>query len=147
MIDLSVAMELRGDVRLNLARAGGLDESVRMYGKALILCLAYYGFGRVQVLDVRRTLAEQERLYGKGRTRRELEQAGVDPGLAKPGERQVTWTLPRESMHVRGRAMDISMNVYTEKSRGRVVDIARGLGWTWGGEWGVVDKLHFEIRR
>lgn len=45
------------------------------------------------VLEGVRTPERQRELYGQGRTAAELKRAGLDPKLAKPRERQVTWTL------------------------------------------------------
>lgn len=45
------------------------------------------------VLEGVRTHKRQLELYGKGRTRDELRSDGVDPALAQPGVKPVTWTL------------------------------------------------------
>jgi peptidoglycan LD-endopeptidase CwlK len=46
-----------------------------------------------KVLEGVRSPARQRELYGQGRTVAALKRAGVDPKFAKPGEKQVTWTL------------------------------------------------------
>lgn len=45
------------------------------------------------VLEGVRTEKRQRELYGKGRTKDELRAEGVDPSLAQPGVKSVTWTL------------------------------------------------------
>lgn len=57
------------------------------------------------VLEGRRTKKAQQEYFGAGRTAAELKAAGVDPSLARPSERQKTWTL--NSKHLTGDAVDV----------------------------------------
>lgn len=88
-----------------------------------------------KVIQGRRTQAEQDALYAKGRT--------------KPGPK-VTWT--RNSRHLTGRAIDLALFqgknvVWESKHYNRAGEIGEELGLVWGGRWknGKTDKPHFEL--
>lgn len=91
----------------------------------------------------RRTQAEQEELYARGRT--------------KSG-RKVTWTL--KSKHLDGLAFDIVIlrgrvaqwDVKVDVDENGIPDytqagqIGEALGLTWGGRWETPDFPHFELK-
>ena len=85
------------------------------------------------ITDGKRTQAEQNELYAQGRT--------------KPGP-IVTWTL--KSNHVLGLAVDIAFQKagklsYAQTYYDKLVPIAKGLGFDWGGDWKIIkDTPHFE---
>lgn len=121
------------------------EEWTRWRFRALVLTLALAGFGRIRVIDGRRTLGGQYELYGAGRTEEELERMGVPRHYACPEKVQVTWCLPKYSNHVRGRAIDVQVAMYENVRLPIVGDVARCLGVTWGGNWGYRDAAHFEL--
>ena len=73
-----------------------LDERVRDHAVALLCVLAYRGFGRLEVFSGRRTLEQQEILYGHGRSAEECKAVGVNPAYADPGGPVVTWSRPED---------------------------------------------------
>lgn len=113
------------------------------------------------VTQGRRTLDEQKRLYGKGRTAAQCRAAGVPESYAKPSERVVTWTL--NSNHLSGNAVDVAPFVngalqYDDsgklglwpkiaaafKQAARELDVPI----VWGGDWKkTIDRPHFELVR
>ena len=104
-------------------------------GRELLRRLADEGL-TFKVIQGRRTQAEQDALYAKGRT--------------KPGPK-VTWT--RNSRHLTGRAIDLALFqgknvVWESKHYTRAGEIGEELGLVWGGRWkgGKTDKPHFELR-
>lgn len=104
-------------------------------GRELLRRLAAEGL-TFKVIQGRRTQAEQDALYAKGRT--------------KPGPK-VTWT--RNSRHLTGRAIDLALFqgknvVWESKHYTRAGEIGEELGLVWGGRWkgGKTDKPHFELR-
>ena len=103
------------------------------------------GYGLLKVACGRRTILEQERLYGRGRTAGQLAAQGIDPMLADSGKMQVTWTLPSKSKHIDGRAWDLDITSYGGVHLKRLGRIANHLGITWGGSWRKKDYGHFEI--
>ena len=103
-------------------------------GRELLRRLAAQGL-TFKVIQGRRTQAEQDALYAKGRT--------------APGPK-VTWT--RNSRHLTGRAIDLALfqgkNVVWESTHyTRAGEIGEELGLVWGGRWrgGKTDKPHFEL--
>ena len=106
-----------------------------------------------------RTVDEQKRLYGKGRTADQCEAKGVPAIYARPGEAKVTWTL--NSNHIGGRALDVAPYVkgrieWDDNGRlGLWPKIAKafktaavelGVPIEWGGDWTkTVDRPHFEL--
>ena len=103
-------------------------------GRELLRRLAAEGLN-FKVIQGRRTQAEQDALYAKGRT--------------APGPK-VTWT--RNSRHLTGRAIDLALFsgknvVWESKHYTRAGEIGEELGLVWGGRWkgGKTDKPHFEL--
>ena len=103
-------------------------------GRELLRRLAAQGL-TFKVIQGRRTQAEQDALYAKGRT--------------APGPK-VTWT--RNSRHLTGRAIDLALFqgknvVWESKHYTRAGEIGEELGLVWGGRWkgGKTDKPHFEL--
>lgn len=116
-----------------------------------------------------RTLDEQFKLYGKGRTAAQMKAVGAPEAYARPTERKVTWITPQKGNHVVDKADGL----------GRAVDLAPffkgGIEWDnngklglwppiakamkraadeldvaieWGGDWTTnVDRPHFELKR
>lgn len=113
------------------------------------------------VVQGNRTLDEQKRLYGKGRTAAQCRAKGVPPEYARPGDAKVTWTL--NSNHIGGKAIDVAPYVNggiqwdDSGKRGLWPKIAAafkqaakelGVPITWGGDWTTtVDRPHFELKR
>ncbi len=104
-------------------------------GRELLRRLAAEGL-TFKVIQGRRTQAEQDALYAKGRT--------------APGPK-VTWT--RNSRHLTGRAIDLALFqgknvVWESKHYTRAGEIGEELGLVWGGRWrgGKTDRPHFELR-
>jgi len=126
-------------------KIGTCQVSARFRFQMLVLGLATMGFGRVRVSYGRRSLDEQERLYGRGRTTAECRSAGVPVEYSCPGLSKVTWTLPHASKHVQGLAIDVWFGGYKHIQWVRVGELARLLGLTWGGDWSKRDYGHFEI--
>lgn len=114
------------------------------------------------VTDGNRTLDEQKRLYGKGRTAAQCTAKGVPASYARPGEKKVTWTL--NSNHIGGRAIDIApyvgggINWDEDGKLGLWPKLAKAFKQAakelnvrieWGGDWGAenLDRPHFELAR
>jgi len=111
-----------------------VQPQLQKLGRELLRRLAAEGL-TFKVIQGRRTQAEQDALYAKGRT--------------KPGPK-VTWT--RNSRHLTGRAIDIALFsgknvVWESKHYDRAGEIGEELGLVWGGRWkgGKTDKPHFEL--
>ena len=117
-----------------------------------------------------RTLQTQYELYAKGRTRAELQAAGVPMSvLAQPGVPKVTWTLKSNHFappgHTLGRAVDLGVFPYDPKAglpvyrqiKDAMFQAAEEQGVTlrWGGDWnmdgvtehGEDDIGHFELHQ
>lgn len=113
-----------------------------------------------------RTLDEQKRLYGKGRTADQCLRAGVPAAYARPAESKVTWTL--KSNHLvdftgQGNAVDLAPYVRGKlewDNDGRLglwppiaeamkhAAALEGVSIRWGGDWQTtVDRPHFELAR
>lgn len=111
----------------------------------------------------RRTLDEQRRLYGKGRTAAQCVRVGVPAEYARPSEAKVTWVKPENGNHLSGRALDVAPYIrgkleYDDNGKlglwpkiaKAFKDAARELGVSieWGGDWeGTKDRPHFELMR
>lgn len=146
-VDLMKAI-VKGETLLgqNLKTALLLDVPASTAFVALLLIWRYFGYGRIRVLSSRRTLKDQQRLYGQGRTRAECMSAKVPMEYAHPKLGQVTWCRPEDSMHLRGRAMDLMLDEYAVDHQGRLYAIARELGFRLGVDWEKKDCRHFEWR-
>lgn len=111
------------------------------------------------VTQGKRTRDEQMRLYGKGRTRQAMINAGLNPDYAKPNESRVTWTM--NSNHLSGKAVDLvpyvngklewdnsgSLGLWPKIAKA-MKQAAEDLGYkmVWGGDWvKTVDRPHFEL--
>ena len=130
------------DPRERLAgAAGGAMEHFHW----LLFAIALWGYGKVRVASVRRSLEEQRGLYGRGRSGAECERAGVPREDARPGEAKVTWSLPEKSKHLSGHAMDLDWGAYGEV---RVALMKRTL-WMMGLDvpkcWSKGDYGHVEF--
>ena len=123
----------------------GLLESARDNFRALLILLAYRGYGRVRATCGRRSLDSQMRLYGQGRGQGECLAAGVPAIYARPRLPVVTWCRPEDSKHVRGLALDVDFSMYRGVTWWTVGKAAEACGLTWGGTWKVKDYGHFEI--
>lgn len=113
------------------------------------------------VVQGNRTLDEQKRLYGKGRTAAQCVAKGVPAAYARPTEAKVTWTL--NSNHIGGKAIDVAPYVDggiqwdDSGKRGLWPKIAAAfkqaakelnIRITWGGDWTTTkDRPHFELTR
>ena len=111
-----------------------VQPRLEQIGRELLRRLAAEGL-TFKVIQGRRTQAEQDALYAKGRT--------------APGPK-VTWT--RNSRHLTGRAIDLALFqgknvVWESKHYTRAGEIGEELGLVWGGRWrgGKTDKPHFEL--
>ena len=109
----------------------------------------------------KRTLDEQKRLYGKGRTAAQCRAKGVPAEYARPQDQVVTWTL--NSNHLSGNAIDVAPYIngkleYDDNGKlglwpkiaKAFKDAARELGAPieWGGDWTKTkDRPHFELVR
>jgi peptidoglycan L-alanyl-D-glutamate endopeptidase CwlK len=129
----SKAVEWQADPRSekNLAT---VQPQLQKLGRELLRRLAAEGL-TFKIIQGRRTQAEQDALWAKGRT--------------KPGPK-VTWT--RNSRHLTGRAIDLALFsgknvVWESKHYTRAGEIGEELGLVWGGRWkgGKTDKPHFEL--
>lgn len=122
----------------------GVDPGKRYRFEMLLMVLVGFGFGNIRVSSGRRTIYEQEVLYGYGRTRAQLQVHGMNPALARPDRMVVTWVLPGASAHVIGAAIDLSLADYGESAFKQLGRAAKLCGLTWGGDWKVRDYGHFE---
>jgi peptidoglycan L-alanyl-D-glutamate endopeptidase CwlK len=111
-----------------------VQPKLAQIGRELLRRLAAEGL-TFKVIQGRRTQAEQDALYAKGRT--------------APGPK-VTWT--RNSRHLTGRAIDLALFqgknvVWESKHYTRAGELGEELGLVWGGRWrgGKTDKPHFEL--
>lgn len=120
-----------------------------------------------RVLEGLRSVARQHKLYGQGRTAAQCKAAGVDPSLARPDMRQVTWTL--KSRHFpdprtgKSRAVDLLPAPYDWKDLKHFDAVALAMYAAaaelkvkirWGADWdqdgnprerGETDSPHFEL--
>lgn len=141
----------------SLARLATVDPRLQSVAKRA-LELSTVDFVVVQGT---RTLDEQKRLYGKGRTAAQCTAKGVPASYARPGEAKVTWTL--NSNHIGGRAIDVAPYVngainwddngklgvwpkiaaaFKQAAKELKIDIE------WGGDWTTTkDRPHFELAR
>lgn len=139
----------------SLSRLATVDERLQRVVKRAIE-ITEIDFGVTQGL---RTRDEQMRLYGQGRTREQMQAAGLNPDYAKPSMQRVTWTM--NSNHMTGRAVDLVpyINGKVEwDNNGRlglwpkIADAMKTAAFelevdiVWGGDWKTtVDRPHFEL--
>jgi len=121
-----------------------MDSSVRTYFRGVLLTLGTVGFGKCRVVSTRRTLEQQQEIFGLGRTKAECRRFKVPQKHAKPLAAQVTWIAPGLSRHLKGMAMDVSFRGYHDKTVDIIGHVARSFKCTWGGNWKVRDYGHFE---
>lgn len=140
---LALTLEARGDA--NLKACAELAEPARSRMEAWLLELAWRGYGKVRVIEARRSLARQMELFGKGRTARQLRKCGVPEEYADPEAYQVTWCQPEEGKHVLGLALDVDISAYKGHDVAAIRDCARRLGITCGADWKVRDQNHYEV--
>jgi hypothetical protein len=112
---------------------------------SLVLWLCWRGYGKIRVVSGRRSMDEQRRLYGLGRSGVELARCGVAPGLARPEAAVVTWCLPGASKHVSGQALDFDLGAYGTDVYPSLQEGSRLFGLQWGGGWRDVDAGHIEL--
>jgi hypothetical protein len=112
--------------------------------RALLMSLAYHGYGRMVVVSALRSEREQVRIFGKGRTSQELIEAGVSGEYADPDAEIVSWVMPDQSMHVHGCAIDLDTSYYALEGDPIIPQVCHFLGLAWGGTWRVRDFGHFE---
>tara|TARA_R110000803_G_scaffold56147_1_gene113323 strand:- start:161 stop:595 length:435 start_codon:yes stop_codon:yes gene_type:complete len=101
-----------------------------------------------------RTYKEQEKLYARGRTTKELVDKGITNIEGRPDKSRITWTL--KSYHMTGNAFDIFAYVesaanwdldYLEPIARHLIKVAEkhGVILNWGQDlWGK-DGAHFQI--
>lgn len=123
----------------------GSSTSGRERFVLVLVVLAGRGYGRCRVRSVLRSLDEQRRLYGLGRTKEQCRRAGVPVGYACPDEDVVTWCPPEDSKHVRGDAVDVDLSMYDEFPWSACHQAAVLAGVRWGGDWPQKDGGHFEV--
>lgn len=137
----------------SLKKLGTVDEALqRVITRALELTTVDFG-----VVQGKRTVTEQQKLYGKGRTAAQLRAKGVPETYARPRAAKVTWTL--NSNHLSGRAVDLAawrhgridwdtIHLY-RKIAVAVKQAAMELcvPIEWGGDWDTKDWGHFELVR
>ncbi|WP_273128936.1 peptidoglycan-binding protein [Bacillus weihaiensis] len=100
-----------------------------------------------------RSVAEQNKLFAKGRTTAQLRALGVYGVEGKPNEDKVTNAIGSQSNHTKGIAVDYCLTNKTatedywvvNSDWKRVAAIAKSMGFAWGGDWkGFVDNPHLE---
>lgn len=123
-----------------------LDVEFSFRVRALLMYLWLKGFGEVRIAEGRRTIGDQQRLYGLGRTARQCKAVGVHESLAHPEAIQVTWILPFDSKHVDGHAVDLYLSDYGERVYASLRSGCKIYGLTWGGTWKVGDYCHVESK-
>lgn len=133
----------------------------RVVERAITLTLVDFA-----VVQGARTLDQQKRLYGQGRTAAQCVAAGVPAAYAKPNDKKVTWTL--KSNHLSdstglGNAVDLAPYVngkleWDDNGKlglwPKIADAMNraaaeeGVSIRWGGDWqGTPDRPHFELAR
>lgn len=111
------------------------------------------------VVQGARTLDQQMRLFGQGRTQAECGAVNVPPAYAQPDKPKVTWTL--KSNHIGGYAIDVcpyvdgALNWDDDGKLGlwphiadafKRASILLGTPVYWGGDWtGKKDRPHFSL--
>jgi len=124
-----------------------LKPEAQWKAACVLMLLARAGYGQARVIAGVRSLEEQKRLYGHGRTGTELRAAGIAATYAAPEMPKVTWCRPEDSDHVRGMAIDIDLSRYFELKVEVAACICEVLHCEWGGFWQVVDRSHWGFAR
>lgn len=124
----------------------GLEGKTRLLARWLLLELAIAGYGKVRVASGRRSLDEQQRIYGQGRDVAACKSVGVPATYSRPDGPVVTWVVPACSRHVRGEAFDLDLSAYGARSYPAIGVIGESCGLDWGGRWDARDDGHFELR-
>jgi hypothetical protein len=127
-------------------RIPDLVEQVRWQFTWLMWTLAWQGWGRLVVISGRRTFSEQAALFGQGRSAAQLVRFDVPSIYARPDLPEVTWCNPRDSYHVRGRAIDLDLSKYSADQYPAMGAVIRKCGFEWGGDWSVRDYGHVELK-
>lgn len=122
-----------------------LTPEANVKAVALLAVLGMYGLGQVKVTYGKRSLEEQQRLYGKGRTEAECRTKGVPVLFSDPRARLVTWCDPEDSDHVKGEAMDLDLSAYAGQGYELISLACERLDIEWGGHWRVKDYGHFGL--
>ncbi|ONI40752.1 hypothetical protein AN639_11775 [Candidatus Epulonipiscium fishelsonii] len=88
------------------------------------------------ITETYRSQERQNYLYGIGRTH-------------SLNKKKVTWT--KKSVHTNKMAWDIAVSppnkLYDTKILEQAGSIAKQLNITWGGDWQVVDSVHFQVNK
>lgn len=130
----------------------GVHPEIKKRG--LMLVERSYNAGiEIMITDAFRSFAEQNKLYAKGRTQEQMKLAGLPNVVAMPKEKKVTNAKGGESYHNYGLAIDFALldksgNPFwlVNKDWMKVVEIAKGLGFDWGGDFTTIyDAPHFQI--
>jgi len=121
-----------------------LEPGVDVKAGIVMLAIAYAGYGRAVVMSGRRSLAQQQRLYARGRSEAECKAAGVPTKWAMPDRKKVTWLHPEDSKHLKGEAFDFGLGMYREPDWQRIGKLIRPLCKQWGGDWKEKDYGHCE---
>lgn len=107
----------------------------------------------VLITDGFRTVYQQNLLYAKGRTTAQLRDKGISGIAGNPGADIVTKAYGKQSNHTDGIAIDFCLTnedatvaIYNVNAQWkRVVAIAKGKGFAWGGDWPTFkDNPHLE---
>lgn len=136
-------------------------DLVKVVRRAHLLCAVDF-----TVIEGLRTRERQMAIYGQGRTVEEVKRAGLNPSLAKPKLKKVTWTLISNhfpNADGLGEAVDLAHIVGTIVywEHGHIIaeamlEAARqeGVAIRWGKDWnrngkpgekGETDGPHFEL--
>jgi hypothetical protein len=132
-------------LRDNIYKLGGMEGVAVARFTGLVMLWAYMGFAKCHVLCGKRSLEEEQRLFGHGRSEELLRGLHVPISYARPGEKRIVWCEPGSSKHVQGRAADIDWGAYSGEQFGRALAVARELGFVCGADWKEKDLYHFEL--
>lgn len=122
-----------------------LDEVLVERMAGVLWYLAYWRLDPVRVRSGRRSLDEQRRLYGRGRTRQECKRARVPEEYSVRAAQRVTFQWPELSKHLSGHAVDVTFAGLTKGQADCVSRLCEMLGVKWGGDWSKKDYGHFEV--
>lgn len=122
-----------------------LQSAAQWRARGFLAGLVFMGYGKIRVTYARRSIGLQEKLYAQGRSPDECAAAGVNRHLAQPGAKKVTWTLPKDSYHVRALAFDLHIAEYSKEDWQVFGKLGKWFGFEWGGDWDVRDWGHFQL--